>query len=181
MRRTLLSLALGTLLATTGCLGRVDAAQLHEQALRSNDWELAGEDRSSVAMGLGQLVTRDYAPDGGSGFDAGVTVATGNDVPLFNEARFIGGAIERIEERHGVTFEETGTQTLELEHLDRTVEATTYDIQDAPADGAAIVYDTDCGDFVAVAAWGSTESGGLFGGGEPPYQEAVDMAKALTC
>lgn len=180
MQRPSLGLAVALALVAPGCLGSVTAATLPDDALASENWREARRDRQSVAMGTAEVVLVDYAPrDNRHALGAGITVATGNDVPLYDEAALIPEALSRIEERKGVEFREIGDRSIQLTNAGGSVTGTEYAIDGAPGNGRALVFEVDCDDFVVVAAWGATESG-LLGGGNL-YQEALDVARNVRC
>lgn len=186
MDRAWLVAALALVLVTTGCLGSAQAAHVPAEDAEAKGWEETGSTSETVAMGLAEKKSRDYAPSSGTP-RAGVTVVSATDVPLFDESRFIPDAIERLEQQYGVDFEESGTTQLQLANLDATVTATVYDVKGGPSEAQAVLFEAPCSSFVVTAAWGTTGSGGgggLFGGssdGESYYEQAKDVARHVTC
>lgn len=167
---------LGLLLVTSGCLGLggVSPAYIPSQDLPAS-WSEDDRVSQAIAMGLGELETITYETNDGF---AGVTVATLNDVPILDErSRVVPAAIDRIEQRHDVTLEESGTTTVELVNQGGQTSGTVYDVQDAPADAKAVMFTVDCDPFVLVIAYGTT--GGRFT--EALYGEAQDVGGHAVC
>lgn len=181
MRRTLwASLVLASLLLS-GCLGSVSPAEISQNTLDQRGWSETNTDEQSVAMGLAQIVTKDYEPNG-SPQGTGAIVATTNNVPILDESRFIPRAIERVEQQRNIELEEAGTTTVSLPELGvEGVDAQLYTFQKSGASGKAILFTPDtCGPFVVTVGYGITGAGGI-SGVEQTYNEAKNVARNVVC
>jgi hypothetical protein len=163
-----------------GCLGGVDPAEISEQTLNQKGWSQTNSDTQPVAMGLAEIATKEYR--GPSGQDAtGVTVATTNDIPILDERRFIPNAIEKIEEKRGITLEKTGTTKVSLPQLGGTeTDADVYDFEKSGAQGKAVlITPEECDPFVISVGYGLTQGSEL--AGSATYNEAKDVARNVAC
>ncbi len=168
---------LGLLLSTTGCLGLggVDPAFVPANDLPPS-WSEDDRVSQGIAYGLGELETISYSTNDGF---AGVTVATMNDVPFVDErSRAVPAAIEQIEKRYGVTLEESGETTIELDNQESQVQATVYDVRGAPTDAKAVMFDIDCDPFVLVLGYGTTTDTAFT---DPSYGQAKNVAAFTVC
>ncbi len=182
MRSWLTASGLVALVLTAGCLGGVDAAEIPDQTLSQEGWELKSEERDSVVLGMGEKVSREYGKRGGVAGVMGVMVVTVNDVPLVDEKKFIPGALEEVEKSQGIQFEETGTTQLSLTNLDTTVSATEYRVTKDNLNGDAVLFTPNCGSFVVVVGYGASGAGGVGFGGESNFsQEAQRVARTVAC
>lgn len=179
--RTALWAGLLAIALTAGCLGGVEPAQISEQKLNDEGWSQSDSSEQSVAMGLGQIATRDYRP-GGQGDATGVTVATTTNIPILDENRFVPRALEKVEKERGIDFKKAGTTTISLPELGaENVEAELYDFRKSGASGKAILFTPEqCDSFVVTVGYGVTGTGGL-SASEATYQEAKNVARNVVC
>lgn len=180
MRRALWAVLLATA-TMAGCIGDIHPAQISEATLDEQGWSQTDSSEQSVAMGLGQITTRDYRPLGGT--DAtGVTVATTTDIPILDERRFIPQALEQVEEERGITFEEAGSTTLSLPRLGiDSTDADLYEFTKSGAEGKAVLITPEsCDGFVLTVGYGITGTGGIQAI-EKTYEEARDVARNVEC
>lgn len=181
MERAGLVALLLVLPALTGCLGSVEPATIPQSTLSEKNWELAKTDEQSIAMGLGQLVTKDYRPRSGGGPLGGGTkmsgaiVATSNDVPVLDETRFIPRAIEKVEKRRNIDLKEAGTTELDLPNVGggTTVTAQLYTFTKSGIQGKAALVTPACGPFVVAVGYGVVA--------ENIYREAKNVARHVKC
>lgn len=181
--RAPIAVVLVGLVLTTGCLGSVTPASIPDPAVQEADWEETTRSEESVAMGLGQIVTIEYHPQQNSRL-AGVAVATANDVPILDETRFIGDALEDVEAQYNIELTETGSEPIQLANLGTGVDATLYRVEDqsSPGEGKAILFVVPCDDFVVVIGWGPHEESSRFLGEDvPSYQDARSLARQVAC
>lgn len=180
MREALwIGVVMATLL-TAGCLGGVDAAEIPEQTLQDNDWREDDVSEESVALGLGEIVTKDYRPQNSMGA-SGAMVVTTTDVPILDERRFLPQAIEDVEEERNMQFNKADTTTIQLPELGIEVEGDVYNFQKSGVDGKAVVFTSDaCDSFVVGVGYGVTGGGG-FGADPVTYQEARRVVSQLVC
>lgn len=171
-------LALATL--ATGCLGGVTPAKISQSTLDNNGWSQTNRQEQGVALGLGQLVQRDYRPSG-SPPGTGAVVASTNDVPILDESRFIPQALERVEQERNIDLQESGTTTVSLPELGgQQVEAQLYTFQKSGATGKAILLKPDqCDPFVVAVGYGITGGGGV--GIQKTYNEAKRVVRGVVC
>lgn len=168
-------------LLTTGCLGSVSPARIDQGTLDDKGWRETDTTEESVAMGLGQIVTKDYRQRGGQE-GTGAIVATTNDVPILDESRFIPDAIEQIEQQRNIQLERSGETTVSLPTLGvDEINAQLYTFQKSGASGKAILFTPDqCSDFVVTVGYGITGAAGI-SGIEKTYNEAKDIARNVVC
>ena len=167
---------------TAGCLGNVEPAEIPEEAYEERGWQKTRDDTQSLALGLVEVVIREYSdPQGFSG----ITLATAPDFPFIDEENdLIPLALDRVEEDQGVEFVPIGTRTLQLANIGGQVTANEYDVRGKGVPAKAVIFSPSCNDFVAVVAYGvSTSSdGGLFGGsGTSLYKEAQEISRRVVC
>jgi hypothetical protein len=179
--RTTLWAGLLALAMVAGCLGSPDPAGISDATLNEHGWSQTDQTEQSVAMGLGQISTRDYRGPGNQD-TTGATVATATDVPILDERRFVPQAIERVEEQRGIDFKEAGSTTVSLPELGvDNAEANLYEFQKDGANGKAILITPDqCDGFVISVGFGVTGAGG-FSASDATYEEAKDVARNVVC
>ncbi len=177
-RAWLVSVAL-LLPVASGCLGGVTPAEIPQSTLTQKGWSETSSSSESLVAGMGEKVTKEYRPNGGTDL-TGVIVVSVNDVPILDESRFIPQALEQVEQERNIELTEAGSTTLSLVNLDGSIEADVYDFQKSGASGKAVLFTPSCSSFVVVVGYGVTGAGGL-GGVDTTYQEAKNTARAVAC
>lgn len=163
----------------SGCLGGVTPAEIPKSTLNQQGWSQTSSTSESLVAGMGEKVTKEYRPNGGTDL-TGVIVVSVNDVPILDESRFIPQALEQVEEKRNIQLNEAGSTTLTLINLDGSTDADLYDFQKSGASGKAVLFTPNCSSFVVVVGYGVTGAGGI-SGFETTYQEAKNTARGVAC
>lgn len=181
MRKATIAVLLVAGMATAGCLGSVNGAKISQSTLNENGWSKTSDKTDGVAMGLGELVNREYRPSSSSQ-GTGAIVATTNNVPVLDESRFIPKAIERVEKQRNIDLQKSGTTEVSLPELGvDAIDAQLYTFQKSGANGKLILFTPDqCSGFVVAAGYGITGGGGI-AAPSPTYQTAKDVARGVVC
>lgn len=159
-----------------GCLGDVSAAELPDP--EADGWSMTGEDQDEMVLGMVEVVTKEYEPDGAMG-TTGVIVTSAPNFPLFDESRLLPMALEQVEEDRGITLTKVDDTTLTLTNLDTETSAEVYEFEKDGAEGQAVLFTPSaCDSFVVVVGYGITAAG-MFG--DTTYGDARDMAASVVC